>query len=67
MKKKYIAKGQNLTEKWWAVVFLHSEGWTISSFHNIRHYALADLKNQKEMQPDFRYKVVQVDVSYTTP
>lgn len=65
MKKYQKFPDNKFIERKWAVVFLHSMGWTTASIHDERHYALSDMKKSKEVAPDFQYKVIRIEVSFT--
>lgn len=50
------------TQKAFAVMFKHADGWTVSSVEFHRETAEADMARQYETQPDFDYKVVPCEV-----
>ena len=45
----------------YAVVFLHSKGWTISTVHSMQLDAMTEMGKNKQLLPDFKYKVVKLE------
>jgi hypothetical protein len=55
------------TEKHWAVLFWHNPlGWTISTVCQSQVGAEQELKRQREMLPNFDYRIVPCTVSFET-
>ncbi len=45
----------------YAVIFFHSEGWTISSIHERQLDAKVQMREDKQSLPTFKYKVVKLN------
>lgn len=56
---------KKFSQRMWAVMFKHEEGWTISGVENSEYVAKAEMKEQKKMLPGFKYKVVPCQVIVT--
>lgn len=53
---------KRFTENWFAVMFKHSEGWTISSIEKHKDTAVSDMEKQKKLCPEYKYKVVPCQI-----
>ncbi len=51
-------------ERQFAVIFLHSESWTISAVEGNKEVALMEMEKQKELCPSFKYRVVPCVVNF---
>lgn len=50
--------------KAFAVIFKHMEGWTISAVEFSKDSVEKELACQKEVLPDFKYRIVPIEMSF---
>jgi len=67
MKAPQRTKKEKAFGKWWCVMFLHSEGWTVTEVFSRQIWALEKMHRDKEVLPDFKYKVVPCTITYQLP
>lgn len=55
-----------IKQKMWCVLFLHSDGWTISTVESSRQVAFDEMQREKKILPNFEYRIAPCDVHTET-
>jgi hypothetical protein len=53
-----------IKQKQFAVIFKHTDGWTISAVENSKDASEIEMNKQKEVCPNFKYRIVPCTVEF---